>query len=76
MAEGARLESVCTGNRTEGSNPSLSAMFSDPGLRWREGILQWKGEPVTQARKRDRTFQTLFESLSYSRQGLTLSDQV
>lgn len=23
--EGARLESVCTGNRTEGSNPSLSA---------------------------------------------------
>ena len=25
MAEGARLESVCAGNRTEGSNPSLSA---------------------------------------------------
>ena len=25
VAEGARLESVCTGNRTEGSNPSLSA---------------------------------------------------
>lgn len=25
MVEGARLESVCTGNRTEGSNPSLSA---------------------------------------------------
>ncbi len=25
MAEGARLESVCTGNRIEGSNPSLSA---------------------------------------------------
>ena len=24
--EGARLESVCTGNRTEGSNPSLSAI--------------------------------------------------
>ncbi|CAM2059717.1 hypothetical protein DSUL_40071 [Desulfovibrionales bacterium] len=27
-AEGARLEIVCTGNTgTEGSNPSLSAMF-------------------------------------------------
>ena len=25
MVEGARLESVCAGNRTEGSNPSLSA---------------------------------------------------
>ena len=25
MAEGARLESVCRGNSTEGSNPSLSA---------------------------------------------------
>ena len=25
MAEGARLESVYTGNRIEGSNPSLSA---------------------------------------------------
>ncbi len=25
MVEGARLESVCTGNRTEGSNPTLSA---------------------------------------------------
>ncbi len=27
MAEGARLESVCTGNRTGGSNPSLSAQL-------------------------------------------------
>ena len=25
VVEGARLESVCAGNRTEGSNPSLSA---------------------------------------------------
>ncbi len=25
MVEGARLESVCTGNRTAGSNPALSA---------------------------------------------------
>ena len=31
VAEGARLESVCTGNRTEGSNPSLSA--KTPGGR-------------------------------------------
>ena len=28
MVEWARLESVCAGNRTEGSNPSLSAIFS------------------------------------------------
>ena len=27
MAEGARLESVCAGNRTAGSNPALSAKF-------------------------------------------------
>ena len=27
MVEGARLESVCRGNSTEGSNPSLSANF-------------------------------------------------
>ena len=29
MVEWARLESVCAGNRTEGSNPSLSANKSD-----------------------------------------------
>ena len=29
MAEGARLESVYTGNRIEGSNPSLSAIIND-----------------------------------------------
>src|SRR5262245_57937602 len=28
VVEGARLESVCRGNSTEGSNPSLSASFS------------------------------------------------
>ncbi len=28
MAEGARLEIVCRGNSTEGSNPSLSAIFA------------------------------------------------
>ena len=27
MVEGARLESVCAGNRTEGSNPFLSAKY-------------------------------------------------
>ena len=27
VVEGARLESVCRGNSTEGSNPSLSAIF-------------------------------------------------
>jgi hypothetical protein len=27
VVEGARLESVCRGNPTEGSNPSLSASF-------------------------------------------------
>ena len=32
MVEGARLESVCAGNRTEGSNPSLSAIISKPRL--------------------------------------------
>ena len=26
MVEGARLESVCRGNSTEGSNPSISAI--------------------------------------------------
>ncbi len=42
MVEGARLESVCRGNSTEGSNPSLSAIRrwsetrrSDPGVRAR-----------------------------------------
>ena len=35
MAEGARLESVCAGNCTEGSNPSLSAK--------RKSSSQWGG---------------------------------
>ena len=30
MVEGARLESVYTGNRIEGSNPSLSAKYRSP----------------------------------------------
>ena len=32
MAEGARLESVCVGNCTEGSNPSLSAIFTEKSV--------------------------------------------
>ena len=34
MAEGARLESVYTGNRIEGSNPSLSAIVSIVEGHW------------------------------------------
>ncbi len=30
VAEGARLESVCGGNSTAGSNPALSAIFQSP----------------------------------------------
>ncbi len=30
VAEGARLESVCGGNFTAGSNPALSAIFQSP----------------------------------------------
>ncbi len=32
VVEGARLESVCAGNRTEGSNPFLSANIKDRQL--------------------------------------------
>lgn len=35
MAEGARLERVYTGNRIEGSNPSLSAIFFLQGAELR-----------------------------------------
>ena len=35
MVEGARLESVYTGNRIEGSNPSLSAGIESLFLNWR-----------------------------------------
>lgn len=38
MAEGARLESACTGNRTGGSNPPLSAQ-----LRQAPAPLQGRG---------------------------------
>jgi hypothetical protein len=32
VAEGARLESVFTGNRNVGSNPTLSASFLNSGI--------------------------------------------
>src|SRR5207249_1658838 len=35
VVEGARLESVCRGNSTEGSNPSLSANSLTTLGRWR-----------------------------------------
>ena len=33
MVEGARLESVCRGNLTAGSNPALSASSEIPGIQ-------------------------------------------
>ena len=33
MAEGARLESVCVGNGTAGSNPALSAISGSESTR-------------------------------------------
>ena len=39
-AEGARLESVCTGNRTAGSNPALSA------IRFEARARKWVRSPV------------------------------
>ena len=46
VAEGARLESVCTFTGTEGSNPSLSAQLAPPSsrrypARVRRGIGRW-----------------------------------
>ncbi len=40
MAEGARLESVYAGNRIEGSNPSLSAIFLSATVSLRGGCRQ------------------------------------
>ncbi len=53
MVEGARLESVYTGNGIEGSNPSLSARKSDSRasgtvmgkLSSQNEVLSEKGEP-------------------------------
>ena len=41
MVEGARLESVYTGNRIEGSNPFLSAVFLNRvSLHLTKGVFQ------------------------------------
>ena len=45
VVEGARLESVCTGNCTAGSNPALSAIFLSKIIdckieRWEMGLAQ------------------------------------
>ena len=38
MVEGARLESVCRGNSTEGSNPSLSANLRSASFGGASGL--------------------------------------
>jgi hypothetical protein len=43
VVEGARLESVCTGNRTKGSNPFLSESLR-LRLRSRRERLQWRND--------------------------------
>lgn len=40
MVEGARLERVYTGNRIEGSNPSLSAIFQESATVAGRAVLQ------------------------------------
>ena len=55
VVEGARLESVYTGNRIEGSNPSLSASQANRPERavlvwWDEGNLFPKGPPNQKGR--------------------------
>ncbi len=55
MAEGARLESVCRGNSTEGSNPSLSAkQFAQKKMRSSKTdkqdlgeVLEWSNRTVS-----------------------------
>ena len=48
MAEGARLESVCRGNSTEGSNPSLSATTRRFELRRDQGeVPEWSNGAVS-----------------------------
>jgi hypothetical protein len=53
VAERARLESVCTGNRTAGSNPALSAIGRSGMPRVRTGACvcdaQWRGLVRTRA---------------------------
>ena len=45
VAEGARLESVCRGNPTEGSNPSLSAKSSGSRSKYQK---DWRGAGVVE----------------------------
>jgi hypothetical protein len=42
VAELARLESVCTGNRTVGSNPTLSADRDKPLIGWIDGLFRFQ----------------------------------
>ena len=44
----ARLESVCAGNRTEGSNPSLSAIYAEHEILYRYLI---QNDPVGEVRE-------------------------
>ena len=50
MAEGARLESVYTGNRIEGSNPSLSAMFYNRTTSPWASAIRWSPHPRARLR--------------------------
>ena len=56
VVEGARLESVCRGNSTEGSNPSLSANQPDLHRRVR-GFGRCRCHHVATARERTRGLQ-------------------
>ena len=49
MVEGARLESVYTGNRIEGSNPSPSAIdFFNEKMKNKETIVKRERQQLTQ----------------------------
>src|SRR3954464_5540605 len=60
VVEGARLESVCRGNSTEGSNPSLSAILRYARMASRDGF-RVSGPPAS-PRPTDR-IPTLIDSL-------------
>ena len=63
MAEGARLESVYTGNRIGGSNPSLSASiftaenFWMPFFSQKDGIANSNQSHISKIRPQGRTFE-------------------
>ena len=56
MAEGARLERVYTGNRIEGSNPSLSAIFQHKIDRNRGAGLTGPGAAIARPAALTRVF--------------------